>query len=212
MTEQILKNSTDLINFAYKLIRVERLPSLKNDVVTCVNNGCAFPAILYCFSTIDMLAGFYIGDMKPGNTTKNSAKYVMKFMRNNGVPYSEYQASLLQKIYRHKVVHIAQPRPLIEIGTNKITWRYDDEDLTKHLSIETALNPQPITAFLTPYPMYFNQIFVISILKLAQDVEDSVYRPKDGYWDMLLNNSSVEERALQDNFRDAVSDMYDVKP
>lgn len=137
---------------------------------------------------------------------------MMKLMKNNGVPYNEYQTSLLQKIYRHKVVHIAQPRPLIEIGTNKITWRYDDEDLTRHLNMETTPNPQPITAFLTPYQMYFNQIFVISILKLAQDVEDSVIRPSDGYWDMLLNNSLVEGRALQDRFRDAVSDMYDVKP
>ena len=170
-----------------------------------------YPAILYCFSTIDMLGGLYMGDMKSGNTTKNSAKYMMKFMRNSGVPYSEYQTSLLQKIYRHKVVHIAQPRPLIEIGTNKITWKYDDEDLTRHLSIEITPNPQPITAFLTPYQMYFNQIFVISILKLAQDVEDSVNRPNDGYWDTLANNSSVEGSALQDNFRDAVSDMYDVK-
>jgi hypothetical protein len=46
-------------------------------------------------------------------------------------------------------------------------------------------------------------------VKLAQDVEDSVNRPSDGYWDMLLNNSLVEGRALQDNFRDVVSDIAD---
>lgn len=146
-----------------------------------------------------------------GNTTKISAEYMAKFMKNNVVPYSEYQTRLLQKIYRHKVVHITQPGPLIEIGINKITWRYDDEDLTKHLRAETAPNPQPITAFLTPYQMYYNQIFVISILKLARDVKDSINRPNDGYWHMLSNNSVVEGRTLQDNFRNAISDMYDIK-
>jgi hypothetical protein len=132
-------------------------------------------------------------------------------MKNNGVYYTEYQICLLQEIYRHKIVHIAQPRPLIEINNNKITWRYDDEDLSKHLRVETAPIPQLITAFLTPYSMYFDQIFVISILKLAQDVEDSVTRPNDGYWDMFSNNQTVDGSTLQDNFRCAISDMYDIK-
>jgi hypothetical protein len=212
MVGQILSNAIDLVNFASKLIKRERLPSLKKDVETCVHNACSFPAILYCFSTIDMLGALYKGDMKPGNTTKNSAEYMVKFMKNNGVNYTENQVRLLQKIYRHKIVHIAQPRPLIEIDSNKITWRYDDEDITKHLTVETASNPQPITAFLTPYSMYFNQVFVISILKLAHDVEDSVIRPNDGYWDMFSNNLLIDGKGLQDNFRSAISDMYDTRP
>jgi hypothetical protein len=178
-------------------------------VNVCVSRGCAFPAILYCFSTIDMLGTLFKGRSKP--PTINSSDYMQKFMKNNGTPYTAYEIKLLQKFYRHKVVHLAQPKPLVEMGTDKITWRYDDEDLSNHLKIETTPTPQPITAFTLPYPMYFNKIFVISILKLAHDIEDSVLRPTNGYWDMLIKNTTVDGRPLQDCFDDAIRDIYDPK-
>jgi hypothetical protein len=120
------------------------------------------------------------------------------------LPYTGYEIKLLQKIYRHKIAHLAQPKPLVEIGTDKITCRYDDENLSNHLKVETMPTPQPITAFTLPYPMDFNKIFVISILKLAHDIEDSVLRPINGYWDMLINNTTVDGRPLQDCLDDAM--------
>jgi hypothetical protein len=59
--------------------------------------------------------------------------------------------------------------------------------------------------------MDFNKIFVINILKLAQDIEDSVLRHNDDYWDMLINNSVVDNKPLQDCFEDAVEAIYDPK-
>jgi hypothetical protein len=148
---------------------------------------------------------------KINNTTANSREYMKAFMKNNGTSYTEHDIFLLQKIYRHKVVHVAQPKPVIVDGTNMVTWRYDDDHPTDHLKIETAPTFQPITVYPTPYPIYFNQIFVISILKLAQDIEESVTRPNDGYWDMLINNTVVDGKELQVNFEVAVRDIYDPK-
>ena len=105
--------------FCYKLIKDERLPSLKKDVSICVGSACAFPAILYCFSTIDLLAALFEGKLEP--TSTNARDYMQKFMKNNHIPYTQYKVKLLQKIYRHKVVHVAQPKPLIEIGADRIT-------------------------------------------------------------------------------------------
>jgi hypothetical protein len=207
---KIFSNASDLINYATQIIKVERLPSLKRDVKICVCTSCAFPAILYCFSTIDLLGALYKGRIS--DTTENSRQYMEKFMKNNSVPYSAYQVELLQKIYRHKVVHLAQPKPVVEINSENITWRYYEEDLSNHLKIETTPTPQPITAFTLPYPMNFNKIFVISILKLARDIEDSVLRPFDGYWDMLVNNTVGDDgRPLQDCFDDAIRKIYDPK-
>lgn len=50
---KIFATPTDLINFADKFIRVERLLSLRKDVDGCLNTTSIFPAILYCFSTIE---------------------------------------------------------------------------------------------------------------------------------------------------------------
>jgi hypothetical protein len=136
---------------------------------------------------------------------------MQKFMKNDGVCYTGYEIELLQQIYRHKVVHVAEPKPLIEKGLEKITWRYDDEDLSNHLRLETLPQSQLVSNLLTPFPMFFNKIFVISILKLSHNIRDSVLRPTDGYWDMLANNSVVNGRALQDCSEDAVIAMYDPK-
>ena len=58
------------------------------------------------------------------------------------------------------------------------------------------------------YPIKFNKILVISISKLAQDIEDSVLRPNDGYWDKLVNNDIVGAKPLQDSFENAIRDIY----
>ena len=56
--------------------------------------------------------------------------------------------------------------------------------------------------------MKFNKILVISISKLAQDIEDSVLRPNDGYWDKLVNNDIVGANPLYDSFENAIRDIY----
>jgi|SRR5215469_1464130 len=124
MSGGIFTSTSDLVAFATRLIKAERLPSLKKDVSICVSTACAFPAILYCFSTIDLLATLFKGQLKP--TSPNARDYIQKFMKNNHIPYTQYEVELLQKIYRHKVFYMAQPKPLIEIGADRITWRYDN--------------------------------------------------------------------------------------
>ena len=56
--------------------------------------------------------------------------------------------------------------------------------------------------------MKFNKILVISISKLAQDIEDSVLRPNDGYWDKLVNNDIVGANPLYDSFENTIRDIY----
>jgi hypothetical protein len=100
----------DLIRFAVDFVR-ERIASLEKDVQHCLSEPYApFPALLYCFSTIDLLGAICAGDAtKKAPTTRQSVDYMQRFMH-----YTEEQARLLQSLFRHKIVHLAQPKAVVE--------------------------------------------------------------------------------------------------
>lgn len=87
------------------------MDSLENDVRHCLQEPYApFPALLYRFSTtIDLLGALYAGDAtKNAATTRQSADYMQRFMN-----YTEEQSHLLQSLFRHKIVHLAQPKAVV---------------------------------------------------------------------------------------------------
>lgn len=119
MTLKVFDSSLTLVNYAYKFIIEERLPSLQKDVKACLKEDCAFPALLYCFSTIDLLGALYKGYATENSHTQGNFKeYVCRFMKNSGTSvsqnrYTTEHAELLLEIFRHKIVHLAQPKPVI---------------------------------------------------------------------------------------------------
>jgi hypothetical protein len=64
-----------------------------------------FPALMYCFSIIDLLGSLMAGTARGGNTTDNARRYMEKYL---DIPLDKVR--LLQKIYRHKLVHLSQPK------------------------------------------------------------------------------------------------------
>jgi hypothetical protein len=88
-----------LVAFAEQFLR-ERIRSLEKDVRHCLRKPYApFPAILYCFSTIDLLGALRSGRARRSSgTTKQAADYMERFMN-----YRSEQSRLLQDIYRHKL-------------------------------------------------------------------------------------------------------------
>jgi hypothetical protein len=69
--------------------------SLKNDVNHCVKIEpyAPYPALIYCFSNIDLLGALYGGEAgKNANTTQQQSKNYMKCFMG----YSELQSTLLQ--------------------------------------------------------------------------------------------------------------------
>jgi len=107
------KDASELMSFANKFVVDDRLNSLENDVYRCVprahkserTNYAPFPALLYCFSIIDLLGALYSGNARGGETVKNSENYMKDFLK-----YPLDQLQLLQKIFRHKIVHLSQPK------------------------------------------------------------------------------------------------------
>jgi hypothetical protein len=84
----LFKAAKDRIDFAQQFLD-QRISSLESDVRKCIENTCPFPALLYCFSTIDLLGSLYEGDAtgdtrtygKRAGTTRKAKKY----MRDHGI-------------------------------------------------------------------------------------------------------------------------------
>ena len=142
---QIFPDTNELKRFArnYLIVRVE---TLQKDVNHCLQPAFApFPAILYCISTVDLMGALLAGqaskkDPLTGtnvNTTQNSKNYVQSFMG-----YTEDQTNLIFEIFRHKLVHLAQPRGLYSFKGKTVAWQYDHENTSSHLILQDLMPPQ----------------------------------------------------------------------
>lgn len=192
-------SQTELETFAKKFLK-SRLAALEKDVKHCLKEPYApFPAIVWCFSTIDLLGALAAGDAtKNANTTQQSGDYMRSFMN-----YSADAVVLLQRIFRHKLVHLAEPKAVVALGTKKVTWHYDHNDPAKHLLISPIPKPKSRTIS-TGIALTADHVFHISIMQLVKDVTKSV-RQSGGYLARLQKDA-----ALRRCFDDAISQIYAV--
>jgi hypothetical protein len=200
-------NSQDLLNHAKDFVD-RRMSSLKNDVNHCIKTEpyAPYPALIYCFSNIDLLGSLYAGKAgKDGNTTQQSKNYMKRFMG-----YSELQSTLLQCIFRHKLIHLAEPLlSVIQYETRRIAWQYNHYNAVNHLIFVPAATTNNNIQIASNWSIEFDEIFEISILGLADDVIKSVYKD-EGYLQMLENNDS-----LRSHFEEAIEDIHallNIKP
>ena len=101
------KTANELVRHAEGMLRA-RCDSLSKDVAHCLSKPYApFPAILYCFSTIDLFGALASGrgdNKRPA--TEHSKTYAKTFMH-----YPDPIPTLLMGLFRHKLVHLAAPKP-----------------------------------------------------------------------------------------------------
>ena len=196
----------ETITKAKRLLKV-RIGSLEKDVKYCIlDNECQenwpapFPALLYCFSTIDLMGALYwkctLTDQKQqadcesnydSGVTNKSLNYMLDFMK-----YPELEAKLIQKVFRHKLVHLAQPLPMAKYDNKQYLWKYFHNDRNMHLRIKEELS----TGI---------NVFHISIWSLVEDIADSALGP-NGYLEQLSKDTN-EGSALRDAFDKAYGDI-----
>ena len=191
------QDTNEIIGFGRRFLS-ERTDSLRHDVQICIaNTTAAFPAILYSFSTIDLLGALLGGDAKsPRGTTDRAKAYMRRFMR-----YSEDECVLLMDLFRHKIVHLAQPGAVISFRNAKVTWHYWHDDATHHLKL-VALDPPRRITVASALAVSADQEFQVSIRHLADDVIESVHTPR-GYLHSLGSDPD-----LQAKFAKAVREIY----
>lgn len=105
-----------------------RVQSLRKDVEHCLVAPFApFPALLYCLATIDYLGALASGNAKSGTTAKNARQYMREF-----IGYSDEHAWLIQGVFRHKLVHLAQPTPIVRYQGRILGWGLAHRDSRYH--------------------------------------------------------------------------------
>ena len=193
----IFRDKAELLAYAENFTKV-RLDSLQKDVNHCLKYPYApFPALLYCFSTIDLLGALYRGNAtKDANTSLQSADYMKDFLR-----YTDEQARLLQKIFRHKIVHLAQPKPIIEDDSRMVAWHYYHDNKTEHLKLKKLQKPVKYTVT-GSWTMFYDYEFGVSIKHIVDDIRQSLEDTSKGYLESLSRNSS-----LQSLFRKAIEEI-----
>lgn len=194
---QKFSEQNELIRFAKQFV-TERLDALEKDVNHCLAEPYApFPAILFCFSTIDLLGALSSGNAsRKAPTAHQAEEYMRRFMH-----YTEQQSRLLMKIFRHKIVHLAQPRAVIEEDGKKIVWQYWHNNAKRHLKLTILVDGIDIPLTST-WVLTAEHKFEISIAHLVRDVVSSVREP-GGYFYALQTDTD-----LQDRFEKAVSEIY----
>ena len=183
-------DSTKLI-FTVNQILKERTDSLLKDVRHCIfyetpDAPAPFPAILYCFSVIDLLGSFLTGKFDERTDTENAKQYLKQFMF-----YGDLEIELLQKIFRHKLVHSGQPKPIYKKDSKSYSWKYIHNSRSEHLRIDLIDEEKQIYQF------------TLSIYSFAEDIKDSVFSP-EGYLHKLKTTPN-----LQDKFREVYKKIYE---
>src|SRR5712692_11302426 len=161
------RTSTELLQFAEKLVRT-RVESLERDGAYCLKEEpyAPFPALLYCFATIDLLGALAGGNAhRFSPTNQQAAHYMQQFMH-----YSVEQVRLLQTIFRHKLVHLASPKAVIADNGRMISWAYDHDDSQRHLKLCKLPQPRSIAIGSPSWTVDFDHEFEISIVHLVRAV------------------------------------------
>ena len=130
-------------------------------------------------------------------TTQYARKYMKRFMA-----YDSEQITLLQTMFRHKIVHLAQPKPAVKDKGRIIAWRYYERAKKTHLDIVKLKKIKKIR-IRTPYNIYCNYLLKISIPQLRDDIIDSVKNKSNGFLAALS-----ADRKLQQRFRKAINEIY----
>ena len=183
-----MSNPNNTITTARNFLK-EKINSLKKDCEQCLfsKHPAPFPALLYCFSVIDLLGALFSGNAEDSApTTQQSKDFITGVMK-----YPDEVAELMQKVFRHKLVHLAQPNPMTKYkGKQYLWWFCHESNRNKHLKIE-------------PTDQKGEFWFRISLWDFVEDIEDSVFG-SNGYMNLLLKNVGNS----QDNFEKAYKKIH----
>jgi len=107
--------------------------------------------------------------------------------------YTEQQAMLVQEVFRHKLVHLAQPHPVTSYGGMKIAWmELNNSDRSSHLVLE-PLPPGTKAMVAVRGQVECSHRFTVSIPDLKDDIRNSVLRPS-GYLEDLRAKPNLQDK------------------
>jgi hypothetical protein len=141
-----------------------------------------FPAVMYCFATVDYFSSFWEGwndrnsPHYPGHNrsqTDRMLDYLCLFFR-----YPRREAFIAINIWRHKLMHTAQPR-IVTTGeaTPRTFWWLCGPDLEGHMRLRQD------------DPAKYEFILPFACNEFVRDLEEAVFGPI-GYFHALVRNET----------------------
>ena len=112
--------------------------------------------------------------------------------------YPRDKLRLLQKIYRHKIVHLSQPKFAMLYNKKIIAWKHDERIPARNLTIEHKPGDAHILG--SYRKIRCDAEYIVSIKALKDDIKSSATR----YLADLKNNAD-----LQSKFVTAINQIYD---
>ena len=197
----LFDNSTDLMKYAREIIAGRQLGHLgvyfeQSLASMKPNSPPPFPTLLYFLAVIDFLGALYGGDASnDAKTTRQFVSYAVDFMG-----YSNEQATILRRLFRHKLAHLGAPAPVLLFEDRRITWEIVELDTSKHLLLEPVVPRVSYIAF-KRYRLEYDYKFTVSVKALYYEIQMSV----DKYLNAL--SSSVP---LQKRFQTAITQFFEL--
>lgn len=108
--------------------------------------------------------------------------------------YTPENANIIIDLFRHKLVHLAQPNPVIQCGLEVITWKYHHNDRQYHLKKLPLQQDREIDGVPLDWHIPVTHEFNISIMDLVKDIKYSVTKKPKGYLDMLENKPLLQQK------------------
>lgn len=111
--------------------------------------------------------------------------------------YADDRIYLLQKIYRHKIVHLSQPKSAMLTNGVLLTWETHHDNRSKHLGIKRLPGVRQ-------GQIPWQGKFIVSIRSLQDDIKESVTRTPKGYLEDLKYDVDLQKKFLL-----AINQIYD---
>jgi hypothetical protein len=112
-------------------------------------NQTLYAYMMACFSHIDQLSSYW-----KANSGATQTKRMIDFMLKYGISSDKEACNVAVQIWRHKLMHTAEPRTLVEKKTGKVYWwllHWSDNELPRaqHFMLTEANNRGILSIALT---------------------------------------------------------------
>lgn len=162
----------------------ERINSLDNDTKRCfwkIASGpgeAYFPPVFYAFATIDYFSSYWAGWNDPlGDKNKKQTPRLVAFMVKY-LGYGQRASTVAVAIWRHKLMHTAQPRVLrAHSGSDNFKWE-TGINLADHMTLSPTGTPNE---FLVRFDSY----------AVVRDLRKGVFGPT-GYYSELCRSADLQ--------------------
>ncbi len=177
------------VNQIKKFLRKEVVRQFETDIKPILSldkeEGGYFGATKQLMSFVDFLGAMYCGvtfvldrgrRKRVLSRTEKAEKYIQKILKDAHPLYKE-NGKLMYKMYRHGLVHLYQPKELLQKNKRILSWAPYKGRRTDYIKLKSSLGTVDLKVphlQIVPHPNETRDLLPISIACLYEDVLNSI--------------------------------------